>query len=314
MFKTFAIFASLTCATLAHAACALSPEPHPRGVIGLQLFYPDDSSAWEDADNLGVTWLRLELRWDMTEVREGQFDFSFADRVIALANKHPQRILLLLNHVPKWAVSDADRLPGRAAAAISVFVKRYGERISAYEVFNEPNLPGPYGWPDAWATPQESATVYARTLSAVSSAIRGLDKKAFITSGGLSPQNSPESYLRHILRQTPHNCVDSIGVHFYGERGRFAIAQRNVATLLDQEAWPKKPAWVTEYGTAINSERANILTSLFAERESTPITFFFADRDISWFTERYGLSRKDGTKKPDYQTFKRLMKSSSTTN
>lgn len=305
MFKALASLSLLCCTTLAYPACALSPEPHPSGVVGLQLFYPDEAQSWGWADELKVPWLRIELRWDWIEPYQGQFDASYTDRVMALASTHPQKIMVLFNHVPQWAAKDADLLPARAAAALTWLVKRHGPRVSAWEIFNEPNLPG-YGWPDVGQSVQDSATAYARTLSEAASAIRGLDKKAFVISAGLSPQNDPETYARWMIRLTPSACYDALGLHPYGQKGRFAAVQRNVATLLEQEKRPLKPVWFTEYGTDQNSERAELLTSLAAEKSSSPITFFFNERDIGRFTDKYGLRRKDGSAKDDYNTFKQL--------
>lgn len=287
--------------------CALSPEPHPQQAVGLQLIYPDDSRSWRWADDLGVKWLRIEFRWDWIEPNDdGLFDRSYVDRVMALAAVHPQKIMVLFNHAPRWAVDEPKLLPARSAAVLRWLVKRYGARISAWEIFNEPNLVG-YGWPNFGKTVQESAVVYSQTLVAASSAIREVDKKAFVISGGLSPQNDPEAFARWLVRLTPSACYDAIGVHPYGQTGRFASVQNNVITLLKQEQRPRKNAWFTEFGTNQDSQRAALLTSLAAERGSSPITFLFADRDFGWFTDTYGLRRKDGSPKPDYVTFKRLM-------
>lgn len=305
MRKVLASLSLLCCTTLAYPACALSPEPHPSGAVGLQLFYPDEAQSWGWADDLQVPWLRIEVRWDWIEPYQGQFDASYVDRVMALARTHPQKIMVLFNHVPQWAAKDADQLPTRAAAALTWLVKRHGARVSAWEIFNEPNLSG-YGWPDLGQSVQDSATVYARTLSEAASTIRGLDKKTFVISAGLSPQNDPETYARWLVRLTPTACYDALGLHPYGQQGRFAMVQRNVATLLGQEQRPPKPVWFTEYGTDQNSQRGDLLTALAAEKSSSPITFFFTERDIGRFTDKYGLRRKDGSAKDDYNTFKQL--------
>lgn len=305
MFKALAALSLLCCTTLVHPTCAVSPEPQPHGVVGLQLFYPDDPQSWGWADDLNVPWLRIELRWDWIEPYQGQFDASYADRVMALARVHPQKIMVLFNHAPQWASQDVDLLPTRAAAALTWLVKRHGARVSAWEIFNEPNLPG-YGWPTVGQSVQDSAKVYARTLSEAASAIRSLDTKAFVISAGLSPQNDPEAYARWLVRLTPTACYDALGLHPYGQQGRFATVQRNAATLLEQEQRPPKPVWFTEYGTDQNSQRGELLTALAAEKSSSPITFFFTERDIGRFTDKYGLRRKDGSAKDDYTTFKQI--------
>lgn len=295
------------CATLAHATCALSTEPHPKAAVGLQLFHADDPRSWAWADDLNVPWLRIELRWDWIEPYPGQFDASYADRVMTLASAHrPRKIMVLFNHAPEWAVREQDLLPERAVAALTWAVQRYGAQVHAWEIFNEPNLPG-YGWPEVGQTVQESAALYALTLAGAGSAIRELDRKAFVVSAGLSPQGDPETFARWLVRLTPPSCYDALGLHPYGQQGRFAIVQRNVATLLEQEQRPPKPVWFTEYGTDQDARRAELLSALASERSTSPITFFFTERDFGeWVIESYGLRRIDGTPKADYFAFKRL--------
>lgn len=290
-------------AAFGHATCQLSTEPHPRGVVGLHLFYPDDRQSWLWADELHVPWLRIELRWDWIQPSEGMFDAGYADRVMRLAGMHQQKIMVLFNHAPAWARREPGDMPRRAATAISWMVSRYGQRVAAWEVFNEPNLPG-YGWPDL-GDARVSATVYARTLSAVGNAIRALDKKALVISAGLSPQNDPEAYARSVVRLTPSACYDAMGLHPYGQQGRFAAVQKNAATLLAQEHVPNKPVWHTEYGTNQDSERADLISALLLEKSVAPITFFFAERDFGgWITESYGLRKRDGAAKAGYNEFK----------
>ncbi len=306
--KTFTVIAILLGASIAHSTCALSTEKQPQGIVGLQLITPGDARAWSDAEDLGVTWIRAEVRWNWIEPYQGQFDSSYTEKVFALASAHPQmRLLVIFNHAPQWAIDDAGRFPEHAAAAATWLMKRHGQRINAIEVFNEQNLPGLYGWPSVWRTPKESAQAYAKTLTAVSSTIRELNKSVFVVTGGLSPARDPETYMRWMIRSTPPTCFDAIGGHPYGEEGRFQKVQRNAAILLEQENAPGKILWFTEYGTTDNAHRSDLLASLAKERHAAPITFFFADQDIGWFSETYGLRTKSGKAKPGYAAFGRLM-------
>jgi hypothetical protein len=304
--KVFVNVCLLLCSTLTYAACALSTEPHPVGKIGIQILYPDREEGWMDADDLGVSWIRVELRWDWLQTASnGEFESSYADKVFALAARHPQKILLLLNHAPKWAQSDSNLLPERSATVAKWLINRYGDRIHALEVFNEPNISG-FGWPNVWATSSDSAIAYAKTLTAVSSAIRNINRKIFIISAGLSPQENTESFARVIVRNTPTNCMDGFGMHPYHQSGRFAVIQRNAVMLFQQETGQSKPVWFTEFGTDSDADRGAILASLALEKSVAPITIWFNDRDIGRFSDTYGLRKFDGTKKTDFNAFKQL--------
>ena len=305
--KAIATASILLGATLAHATCALSTEPHPSGEIGLQLLYPDRELGWRDASELGARWIRAEIRWDWIQAGPNSaVDEKYADKVFEHAAAHPEiRLMLLLNHVPTWAARDHDLLPGRAAAAAAWLIRRYGQHVRALEVFNEVNLVN-FGWPDTWATPKESATTYGKTLAAVSSAIREIDRKVFVVSAGLSDQGDPESFVRWMVRTTPSQCFDALGLHPYSQSGKFASVQRNASMLLQQEIGHTKPIWATEFGTASNAERGALLDTLAIESTLVPMTIVFNDIDIGWISDTYGLRTKTGRPKPDFAQFKRL--------
>jgi hypothetical protein len=304
--KAFVTVCLLLGSTLTYAACALSTEPHPVGEIGIQILYPDREEDWMDADDLGVSWIRVELRWDWIQsALDGEFEAGYADKVFDLAARHRKRILVLINHAPKWAQSDSNLLPERSATVAKWLINRYGHQINAVEVFNEPNISG-FGWPNTLGTSRESAIAYAKTLTAVSSAIRNINRKIFIISAGLSPQENTESYARVIVLNTPTNCMDGFGLHPYHQSGRFAAVQRNAAMLFQQETGQSKPVWFTEFGTDSDAHRGAILASLALEKSAAPITIWFNDRDIGRFSSTYGLREYDGTKKTDFNAFKQL--------
>ena len=304
-FNAIATAFFLCCTSVSYATCTLSTDQHPSGVVGLQLFYPDDPLSWTWADELKVPWVRIELRWDWLEPKQGVFDWKYTDAVMALAATHNIKALLLFNHVPGWILGQRDAIPERAANAISQLAQRHSKRVNAWEIFNEVNLPG-YGWPDAWETPQESAAIYADTLTRASSAIRSIDKHAFVISAGLPPQNNPEPFARIIVQLTPPECYDAIGLHPYGLEGKFAAVNANAATLLKQENKPPKPVWFTEYGTSDNSQRTNLIRILATEKNAVPLTIFFTEKDIGQFSDSYGLRYKNGKEKPDSNEFKKL--------
>ena len=310
LYATIAIALGLLLGASAHGTCALSTASQPQGVVGLQIFYPDRPQAWADAQDLGITWARVELRWDRFNPEPNLFDQEYTDTVFALAATQPNiRLLVLMNHAPLWAQSEPSLFPDRAAAAATWLIRRYGKQVSSLEVFNEPNLGAQFGWPALWGSGEESAKAYAKTLTAVSRAVRVHNKSVLIVTAGLSPDKDPESYARWLIRWTPSECYDGLGVHTYGQSGRFANIARNAGLLFAQEHVKNKPLWVTEHGTDNNSERAALLASLAAERSVMPIVFWFADRDIFRFTDSYGLIQFDGTRKvPDYKLFQRLVK------
>ncbi|QQG36116.1 MAG: hypothetical protein HYS17_11595 [Micavibrio aeruginosavorus] len=291
----------------AYAACALSPARHPSGIVGLQLFHPQDARSWEWARDLDVEWVRIEIRWDFLEPEPGKIDEQYYSNVVSYAGN--QKIMLLFNHAPRWAVERDDGFPEYAARAVSAIAAQAGENIKAWEIFNEPNLPG-FGWP-AWEGNEErSALQYARTFSAVSASIREHNKQAFIVTAGLSPDgNDPENFLRLVVRDIPASCYDAIGIHPYGRQGQLQKIQDNIKTVMNEEGLPQKPIWFTEFGTEDSGKRDAIMRQIFAESDSYPILFWFSERDLTRWGNNYGLREYDGSGKTGYNVFKTLNRS-----
>lgn len=287
------IFFVIAAIPVAQAACALSHAPLPRGEIGLQLFQPMDEFAANTAKDLGIKWLRLELYWNRLEPKLGQFDWSFFDSVMGRYASNYQ-VMVLFNHPPPWSQSLSKEDFAKASAhAIGQAAGRYKGRVHAWEVFNEPNLAG-YGWPDG----ADSLQRYSMTLTAVGSAIRDADKDVLIVTGGLSPMGSnPANFLSTLVKNTPADCYDVVGLHPYGEVDHLGRILRNGKSLTN------KPFWFTELGAA-PEQQENSLRQVFAQRDQIGLLFWFTDRDWGRYGEHYGLMDYKGRQRSSYDVFK----------
>lgn len=291
----FVTFFVMGVAPVAQAECALSHAPLPRGEIGLQLFQPMDEFAAKTAKDMGMKWLRLELYWDRLEPKSGQLDWAFFDSVMDRYGGNYQ-VMALFNHAPSWTKSLSKEDFAKASAHVmGQAAARYKGRVRAWEVFNEPNLAG-YGWPDG----ADSSQRYSITLAAVGSAIRDADRDVLIVTGGLSPMGSkPADFLSAIVKNTPADCYDVIGLHPYGEADHLDRILQNGKVLTN------KPFWFTELG-ADPEQQENILRQIFAQRDQIGLLFWFTDRDWGRFGEHYGLMDYKGRQRPSYDVFKTL--------
>ncbi len=126
-----------------HGRHALLVDGAPFLMLGAQV---NNSSAWPAAlpkiwptiDRLDANTLEVPIAWEQIEPREGQFDFSFLDQLLAEAKAHDVRLVLLWfgtwkntapGYAPSWVKLDNKRFPrmiddkGQAAYALSPFAQ-----------------------------------------------------------------------------------------------------------------------------------------------------------------------------------------------
>jgi hypothetical protein len=205
---------------------------------------------------VGASWIRLwdaGVSWAQMEPTQGNIDFSKLEASITAAKSQGSSVLYVLGNTPGWANGGK---PGNVAPTnnataigfISRLVQEFGDRIAAYEVWNEGNLDTYWVGSQvklADLTKGIKDTVGATSqVFAASTATRATN--AFVTNYG--------AYLEELReRNWP---VDAYTVHSYpiasgGPDQRVAeLAQ--FKTLLALSGAPVKPIYDTElnYGLA----------------------------------------------------------------
>jgi len=91
----------------------------------------------------GFRWVRMDLKWDMTEKEVGRYDFAAYDRLMAALELHKLRALFILDYgnplydngaPPRTEVSRQAFARWSVAAA-----KHFAGRDVIWEIYNEPN-------------------------------------------------------------------------------------------------------------------------------------------------------------------------------
>lgn len=169
---------------------------------------------------LGARHLRIDVSWARVEGIRGHYDWTDTDRVVRAARKARLRVLGVLDYQPSWAGPAGVGVgedPSRFAAFAAAAGARYAGRVSAWELWNEPNL-GP-SWPGG-PNPEE----YARLVASTGAALRAADPSATVVAGSLAPavdaddgsELSPETFLRRFYAATPTpGRFDAVSVHPY---------------------------------------------------------------------------------------------------
>lgn len=181
----------------------------------------------------GITLLRQNFRWGYSEPQQGVFDWQQLDRFVLAAARHGIRVLPLLYGETPWATSrpagNEDRCawPPRKSADFAAWVAqvvgRYGrdgalwrehpeaagQAMTAYEIWNEPNLKTFWKCkPDAYA--------YVSLARTVANRIRQLDPNALIISAGAPKvSKNPGKYFRESFQAGARTVFNALGVHPY---------------------------------------------------------------------------------------------------
>ncbi len=180
----------------------------------------DLSSGAQTISTLGATWVRQVADWRTLEKAQGTLDYSSLDGLIAAYSSANLKVLLTLTNAPDWArpTSQEDGPPsdsGTFAAFAGAIAEHFKGQVSAYEIWNEPNLR------KNWNGRPLSAAGYVELLRRAYTAIKAVDRGALVISAGLSPTGFNDGvnaiddrvFLKQAYTAGIASYVDAIGVH-----------------------------------------------------------------------------------------------------
>lgn len=268
--------------------------PLTESARGVEVFITGQSLAEVRAlvNDLDVEWVKLVMNWRDVELVQGTLNVAIYDEAIDAFTADGRRILLTLTGAPDWARPSATPFvlglgqygPPDDVATFAAFAaqiaERYGNRVAAYEIWQEPNLRR--SWIDARTTSRDDARLspipYLDLLKAASQAIRAANPEAIIVSAGLAPtgltsiQNaySDRLFLRDLLRGGLLDWVDAVGVepdgfanppdarccdaaegvltHYEQSEFYFYETLNDYRSLLDANGGAAVPLWPTRFG------------------------------------------------------------------
>jgi len=185
-------------------------------------------------DQLGLTWVKQQVRWDHFSTAPGQMDWSGYDAMVDAAAERNLKVLMSVVGAPSWSRTYVDANPEAAppddltlyVEFVGQLVDRYKGRIHAIEVWNEQNLDR------EWDTAEGvNAQRYVEMLRLTYQAIKSRDPDIIVISGALSPTgvvatdpDNPERYtviddfvyFQQMIDAGFLNYADCVGVHHNG--------------------------------------------------------------------------------------------------
>jgi hypothetical protein len=252
----FVVLATTVSASLPGVTSERQPE------MGVHTIRADDHLL-QVAEAGGFSWMIQLLEWREIEPVPGEHFWEYTDWLVRATEYYELDLVLRLDHPPEWATSPDEAIPldiaayarfaGRVAA-------RYRGKITAYVVWNEPNLE------TEWEGQPPDPDGYVELLCATRVAIHAADPDALVVSAGLAPTNHTDNsalddrlYLQAIYAAGASGCFDVLGAHPYGfayppDDPYGAHDSLNFTRLVDlrgimvEAGDGDKPLWATELG------------------------------------------------------------------
>ncbi len=272
-------------------------------------------------------YAREEFEWNRVEPRDGYYDWPKFDQMVAVAQARNIKIVGKLVYSADWASSAPAGTPTATARYyppadlnawsdyVQQTVSRYAGRVTAWEVWNEPNL-------DRYWAPTPDPARYAEMLRATYPVIKAADPAATVLLGGPAGGFS-ESFMSALKANGAGDSFDALALHLYVNgapepsiiESWFSTAQTWVARNT-----PGRPIWITEFGwttcdsctnRATEQQQADYLSRLALDAVSNGVA------GLLWYNLRengtsgssidnYGLVERGGRLKPAYGAFQRF--------
>jgi Cellulase (glycosyl hydrolase family 5) len=300
--------------------------------------------------SLGVTNVRIMVPWAGVQPLHPDTPFGLGaprwdqlDMVVNAAAARGMGILGVLNSTPMWATNSTpingqptnfDRF---ASFAKSVAL-RYGDKISAYEVWNEPNSI------QFWNTldPAAYTEMLKKTYTALKQAAAQLGTDITVIGGVVGAGKTwpgltmnPVDFVRKMYEAGANGYFDALSFHPYNFEWKFSVGEdlawkegmplyqlNKIREMMDsflEEGQEQIKIWITEYGLPTNkvSEATQAafvrdLIEFWQTMQGAGPIFLYTIKD--WLNPptnndeaNLGIFRPDGTMKPVGQVIKELI-------
>ncbi|ARZ71520.1 glycoside hydrolase family 5 protein [Streptomyces sp. HU2014] len=211
----------------------------------------------------GVGLVRVDVSWPKSERRRGRAraGHPYNRRLGAVLDAAAERgfgVLVTLHDSPAWARpgaasrDPAARFPEDPEAVrpwAEWLGSTYGDRVRAWEVWHEPNLPGTTGVTD----PGERAARYAALLRACSAGLKAGHPGAVVVLGG--PRHTDHRFVRDVYAAGARDHFDVLALRprqdpgappGIGQVANFPAVAEAMRAYRDGD----KPVWWTDFAAA----------------------------------------------------------------
>ena len=246
---------------------AITDSPTTVGIADSDLYGETPADIDQTLDTLqsiGVQNIRIFVPWAFVEPSQGTYDWTQIDEVVNAAAARNMGVLAEINATPSWAGTTSGGLPGTAtpndadfASFASTVATRYGNDISAYEIWNEPNS-------EQFSNPIDPVA-YANLLKAAYPAIKAANPNASVIAAAVGSTISigsltldPTTFVSEMYAAGAEGFFDALSFHPYDETLELSQGASVANSPLNQlnaiyqimvaNGDASKQIWATEYG------------------------------------------------------------------
>jgi hypothetical protein len=324
-----------------HALSARTSAMPPLGGVNVVGVGPDSlreaDLAIARARALHAKVVRTAVSWAVLEPRgPNQMSapaLAFADRLVSDAAADHIRVIMIVDSTPCWASSAPAALlsrcvpeetgqanswppnqPSAYAAFVAYLAQRYGTRLAAIEIWNEPDQTN-----QLYFAGPEKAKRYAAILRAAYPAIKQANPKVAVLGGSLVGSNGV--FLRALYAAGIKGYYDGLAVHFYS----LTLAALRSFREVQLANGDTKPLWLDEFGWSscwpqhrLQQEQACVtpkvqatnITNVFRSLARTP---YIAAETLyklqSSRAEDFGVLTEKGARKSSFAALSRVLAS-----
>jgi hypothetical protein len=276
--------------------------------VNAQLFPQNNSFEMPLLKNAGVQWVRADFAWYSLEPERGVFNWERWDQSAAEAQRLGIKILGILAYTPDWASQGGGRNSPPEdlndwEAFVAAAVERYRGKVDAWQIWNEPNLPGSFSGSVAEYT--ELVKVAWQAAKRVNPDCRIVAcGPAGVKVGANQPGDTKGSvFLQGFYANGGKDFCDVIAIHSYQYNAVPDFSEwwltedlRETRRIMAESGDAQKPVWITEIGwstyqdgtySVTEEEQARILLKVFTTACDLGIGKVF------WYNFLSGLDPKD---------------------
>lgn len=313
-------------------AAAINTSPTTLGIADSALYNLSEAEVNQTLDelqSLGVRDVRIAVPWVYVQPYDPQtYDWAKLDTIVTAAAARDMSVLGVIHATPAWAGSilNGHPDPDDFAEFASAVATRYSGKISAYELWNEPNGVIFY----SPVSPED----YTDLLKAAYPAIKAADPGAIVIGGVLGAvktvpgitMNAP-TFVQRMYAAGAHGYFDALSYHPYHYTTPFSQGTdpdspleqvAAIRSLMVANGDGARQVWATEYGLPTSSvseaQQAAFIHDFVASWQNVdgagPM-FIYTTRDTNTGSfddeANFGLFETDWTKKAAADTVANLI-------
>jgi polysaccharide biosynthesis protein PslG len=300
---SLAIVVGLALPPIGEAAPARFPAAGFGFGDGAQMTWLDAGDVNRELDAVtktGSEWLRVLIPWSDVEKVKGQYDWAQTDLVVNAAAARHLKVLGVIAYTPDWArpggsyfTAPPDDAANYANFAATV-ASRYGNQVSDWQLWNEPNYPMFFG------NSSNNAARYTQLVKAAYPAIKTVQPTSTVVLAGFSPTSddeSPPAFLEDMYAAGAQGFFDAAAAHPYvfpgglGSQGELGWSEvGKLHGIMAAHGDGGKKIWLTELGAPTSDapegvsqqEQAKQITDVLAAAAATSFSgpaFVYSIRD-----------------------------------